>query len=368
MCDNISHFQDKARQWNSDIFGHVGRKKRRLKSRILGIEKAMESKPTLNLLQLEHELILEYEDTCLQEELIWMQKSREKWIKFGDRNTTYFHTKAAARHRRNKILTLQDSAGEWQTDQPTLESMATEYFKHLYTKDDHDLPTYTTKGLFPSLDTPTLSLLQRDISLEETKEALFNSNPHKAPGEDGLTALFYQSQWDKVHKSIFSFVKESFQGQNIPQTLNSTLIALIPKIDHPKCLKEFRPISLCTVAYKILTKIIATRLKVVMPTLTLPYQTSFISGRNITDNIIMAQEVIHTMKRKTGKNGWFALKVDLEKAFDRLRWEFIEDTLRDARIPDSLIQLIMRCISSASMKVLWNGKPLETFRPSRGVR
>lgn len=105
-----------------------------------------------------------------------------------------------------------------------------------------------------------------------------------------------------------------------------------------------------------------------MPQLILPYQSSFIAGRSITDNVIIAQEIIHSMRLKKGKRGWVAVKVDLEKAFDRLRWDFIEDTLNDAGLPSNLINVIMTCISTASMQILWNGSPTEEDRPSRGVR
>lgn len=82
----------------------------------------------------------------------------------------------------------------------------------------------------------------------------------------------------------------------------------------------------------------------------------------------IAQEAIHSMRKKRGKQGWMAIKVDLEKAFDRLSWDFIQDTLLDARIPRSLVEVIMNCITSPTMQVIWNGKVLDHFRPTRGIR
>lgn len=101
------------------------------------------------------------------------------------------------------------------------------------------------------------------------------------------------------------------------------LIVLIPKIDNLTSLKFFRPISLCTVIYKTTTKIIANRLKTVLPDLVGLHQTSFVPGRHITENIIIAQEIIHNMRRKTGIRGFMAIKVDLENAYDKLSWDFI---------------------------------------------
>ena len=146
------------------------------------------------------------------------------------------------------------------------------------------------------------------------------------------------------------------------------LLALIPKIENPSSLKLYRPISICNVAYKTITKMIANRLHSILPHLVGPHQTSFVHGRHIIENIVIAQEVVHSMRKKTGATGFMAIKVDLEKAYDRLSWKFISDTLREARIPPDLIQVIMACITSATMRILWNGEAIDEFIPSRGIR
>ena len=128
------------------------------------------------------------------------------------------------------------------------------------------------------------------------------------------------------------------------------------------------PISLCTVAYKTISKIVANRLQALMPILIGPQQTSFVPGRHIIDNIMIAQEVIHSMRKKMEKKGFMAIKVDIEKAYDRLNWDFIYETLQETRLPRDTIQIIMECITSATMKVLWNGEVSDEFVPSRGIR
>ncbi|KAH9750393.1 putative ribonuclease H protein [Citrus sinensis] len=130
----------------------------------------------------------------------------------------------------------------------------------------------------------------------------------------------------------------------------------------------FRPISLCTVAYKTVTKIIANRLQALLPELIGPQQTSFVPGRHIVDNIVIAQEVVHSMPKKTGKRGLMAIKVDLQKAYDRLNWSFIFETLQQTGLPIHLSRLIMECVTSASMNILWNGEVTEEFYPGRGIR
>ncbi|KAH9781699.1 reverse transcriptase domain-containing protein [Citrus sinensis] len=140
------------------------------------------------------------------------------------------------------------------------------------------------------------------------------------------------------------------------------------KTENHSSLKMYRPISLCNIAYKTITKMIANQLHSILPHLVGPHQTSFVPGRHITKNIVIAQEVVHSMRKKTGATGFMAIKVDLEKAYDRFSWEFISDTLREARIPPDLIQVIMACITSVTMRILWNGEATDEFVPSRGIR
>ena len=136
--------------------------------------------------------------------------------------------------------------------------------------------------------------------------------------------------------------------------VNETFLSLIPKIDKPETFSHFRPIGLCNVSYKLVTKIPATRLKEYMPRLISQCQSSFVPSKQPTDNILIVQKVVHSMRIKKGKTGYMIIKVDLEKAYDRFNWAFIRDTLIDVHIPDNLRDLILNCISSAQMSLLWN--------------
>ena len=105
-----------------------------------------------------------------------------------------------------------------------------------------------------------------------------------------------------------------------------------------------------------------------MPKLIGPAQASFIPGRVSTDNIIVVQEAVHSMRRKKGRKGWMLLKLDLEKAYDRIRWDFLEDTLYAAKLPHIWIKWIMECVTNPGMSLLWNGERTEAFTPQRGLR
>lgn len=166
--------------------------------------------------------------------------------------------------------------------------------------------------------------------------------------------------------SVCKLVKDCFTNPALIGTINDTMITLIPKGDAVVTMKDFRPIGLCNVSYKIITKLLGRRLRALMEDLVSPHQCSFVPNRHSSDNIIIAQEVIHSMRSKKGAKGWMAIKIDLEKAYDRLNWDFVKHTLQDIGLPQSYIDLVWYCISTPWMRVIWNGEALEEFTPSRG--
>ena len=162
-------------------------------------------------------------------------------------------------------------------------------------------------------------------------------------------------------------IKNIFRERIIPLTFNQTHIALIPKIKGPESIGSFKPISLCNKVYKVITKIIVTRIRPLLDKLVSPFQLVFVPGRKGVDNVVIVQELIHTVSKKKGKVGYMVVKINLEKAYDRLEWSFIREVLYAANFPPDLIQLIMSCVSTATTLVLFNGGALDLFLPSRGI-
>ena len=206
------------------------------------------------------------------------------------------------------------------------------------------------------------------MSEEEIKATLWSLKAFKAPKLDGLHAGFFQRFWLTVGSSVINEVKNVFADRRVPDYLNTIHIAFIPKIQGPETLNNYRPISLCNTVYKIVSKIIVARLRLYLDKLISPCQSTFTSGRKGIDNAIIVQEVIHSLSKKKGKIGYLALKIDLEKAYDKLEWSFIRDMLIRVNIPIDLIDTIMSCVTTVSTLIVFNREALEPIYPSRWLR
>ena len=150
--------------------------------------------------------------------------------------------------------------------------------------------------------------------------------------------------------------------------INYTHIVLIPKIKSLERILDYRPISLCNVIYKIISKVLANRLKLILPKLISPSQSAFVLGRLITDNVLVVYETLHAMhSRRSGKRGSLALKLDISKAYDRVEWNFLKGIMSKLGLSERWIDRVMSCVISTSFSVLINGKAYDNIRPSRGL-
>ena len=152
----------------------------------------------------------------------------------------------------------------------------------------------------------------------------------------------------------------------MPEFVNSTTIVLIPKVKNPQEMKQFRPISLCNVIYKICSKVLANRLRSCLDDIISEEQSTFVPGRLITDNVLVAYECTHYLKRKKGKAGACAVKLDMAKAYDRVEWEYLNDIMVKLGFHEMFAALIMKCVMFVSFSVKVIGSAV--FRPSRGIR
>ncbi|RYR24105.1 hypothetical protein Ahy_B02g057597 isoform A [Arachis hypogaea] len=368
LLSSLPNIKQELITWNKHIFGNIFKAKRRIMNRLGGIQRCNSYGQNPFLDQLEVNLNKELNEILDKEETFWLQKSREQWIVEGDRNTRFYHTKTIIRRRKNKILKLRNLNGEWIEDDQSLKNHITSFFQNLYKEEVSNCPWVFESITLPNLDPLFCRRMEAPPTVTEIKKALFSIGSTKAPGEDGFPAAFFKHNWNLMKNKIVEFTQTCWAEPTIIKETNATLLALIPKTHHPEFINQFRPIALCNVKYKILAKVIVQRIKPLLNDRISPHQSSFIPGRKIHDNIIIAKEVMHSMRRMRGKKGYMAIKIDFEKAYDRINWNFIQQRLIEFGIPNKLSSIIMEGVRSVNYNVLWNGNKTETFYPTRGIR
>ena len=209
------------------------------------------------------------------------------------------------------------------------------------------IPTRVTDEMNQKL----ISTFTRD----EVEAALKQMRPTKALGPDGMSAIFFQKYWDVVENDIMCMVLNVLNSNMSIADINRTNITLIPKINSPSRLSDFRPISLCNVVYKLVSKILANRLKIILPQIITENQSAFLSERLITDNVLVAFKLMHYLEhKKAGKENFMAVKLDMSKAYDCVEWGFIEKVMEKMGFHENWIKLIMKCITTVSYSVIIN--------------
>ena len=199
-------------------------------------------------------------------------------------------------------------------------------------------------------------MLTRDFQDLEVAQALKQMHPNTALRQDGLPPLFYQKFWALTGTYVTQAALDFLNHGIVPSNYNDTQIVLIPKVQNPRKIIEYRPISLCNVAYKIASKAVANRLKSVLSIIVSENQSAFSKGRFITDNVLVAFETMHHIsQKKSGRVEEMALKLDVSKAYDRVEWTCLENVMRKMGVHQKMIEMIMRCITTVTYSIRING-------------
>jgi hypothetical protein len=269
----------------------------------------------------------------------------------------------------NEISKLKDEQGGWWRGEENVERLLVTYFSDLFASSDPERLEETCSVVSNRLTEEHKLWCSEDFTEHDVEEAINQMHPLKAPGPDGLPALFFQKFWHVVGRDVKNLVLGILNNNKSPEFINSTFIVLIPKGKNPKSPKDYRPISLCNVVMKIVTKALANRIKPILPEVIDVEQSGFVQGRLITDNGLIAMECFHWLKKKRkGKKGLMAVKLDMSKAYDRIEWPFVATVLSSMGFPQSLSDVIMKCVTTVSYQVLINGQPSKSFTPERGLR
>jgi len=296
-CKKTNEVHAALHTWDREELKAPARKLKKLKREL---ERCRRGPMTDENLAEQKELLLRIELILEQEEIYWVQRARANWLKHGDRNSNFFQNYATQRKRRNNIKYLIDDNRVKHEDWDTMKLLVQNYFMNLFCSEVAQVDPAVLGDVASKVTGSMNQDLLAPYTREEVKKALFSIGDLKAPGPDGLHAIFYKRFWDMLGEELEDEVLAVVNSATVPEGWNATTIVLIPKVEAPEKVSQFRPISLCNVVYKVISKLLANRLKKILPDIISYNQSAFVPGRLITDNILIAYESIHAIKNKKG--------------------------------------------------------------------
>jgi ribonuclease HI/exonuclease III len=369
----LKHMKTQIKKWNKFVFKNVFSEKEVVKKKLYQINNHVihHGLDSDTFLQQKH-LQEEWEELCSREEAFWRQKSRELWLQEGDKNTKFFHATAKQNQASRAIFSIKDSdSGNLITTFEGIQQEGVKFFKNLLDPQEADVLSHQHQeellNNIPTLVTAQDNcMLMAPFTMAELHTVVFSMSPDKSPGPDGFSVLFFQRCWDFICWELLAALEESRKSKSMLCNFNTTNIALIPKVKDPKTFADFRPISLCNVIYKIFTTAIYFRLKKLIPSLISPEQAGFVPGREALEGALVAHETLHSIK--THRIQSFIIKLDMMKAYDRLRWDFLFKVLDKFGFSAAWCKWVKACISGAWFSIIINGSPSGFFSCSQGIR
>ncbi|XP_022024382.1 uncharacterized protein LOC110924695 [Helianthus annuus] len=337
-----------------------------LRKKLDGLQELIDANPLdVDLRTREAECLNEFRIASYDEECFLKQKAKVEWLCAGDSNTSFFHNMVKCRNARSRIQSIRDVVGNRFNGDDVPNALVDHYEKFLG-REDHvsklDMDVFRNV-----MTTNAAEHMVRQVTREEIKTAMFSIGENKAPGPDGYTSAFFKKAWDIVGTEVSNAILEFFENGKLLRQLNHTILALIPKVDTPDSVLDYRPISCCNVLYKCISKIITERIKGSLGELVSINQSAFVPGRKISDNILLTQELMHNYHLNRGP-ARCAFKIDIQKAYDTVSWSFLEDVLNGFGFHSKMVTWIMACVSSASYSISINGNLHGYFRGRRGLR
>jgi hypothetical protein len=301
------------------------------------------------------------------EEEYWQRRGGEQWLLKGDSNTAFFHSVANGRRRKTAIMSLVDK-DDLIKDNEQLKRHINDYYKNLFGKEPVSPmglkeDTWATEGRISADD---CIKLVKPFSMEEIENAIKHTKTNTAPDSDGFPVQFYKTFWPKVRELVKEMLDDMAAGRFNLGRLNYGVIILIPKIKDANTIRQYRSICLLNVIFKIITKVLTNRLTLVADKVIHSAQTAFIPGRNIYEGVVVLEEVIHELHKTKAKG--IILKLDFEKAYDKVQWAFLKEVMRLKGFCETWIKWITLAVETGKVCINLNGVNGEFFQTFRGLR
>lgn len=366
VVSKLKHVKSALLKWNKEKVGDIFDEARIKMQEATDIQKLLDMNPSDTNLQTKAK---EYREEALKlshaEESLLRQKSRNIWLKEGDRNSKFFYTSLQIRRKRNEIRCL-DIKEKRCDDLKLIEEHIADFYKDFFNQEDNSSIQWKEDYMLPKLNQDDIAFLSRLVTQDEIDKVIQNANPNKSPGPDGFNGFFFKNNWNLIKQDVSKAVLNFFSSGRLLKEVNRTYIVLLPKGEDTKNIKGFRPISLCNFIYKIISKILTNRLREVLPHIISDSQFAFIKGRSMIDAILLANDIINDVVK--GKDKFMCIKADLRKAYDSVRWPYILLIMKNMGFPICWINWVQVMLETSSFQVLLNGAAGPPFKSSNGLR
>lgn len=357
--------------WNREVFGNIVDRVKELEDAVFQKEHIYDSTSSPSDREELHRAKAELLSRLKEREEFLRQKSRMRWLTDGDSNSAFFHATIRGRNARHGIYKIAGPDGEWITEPSLIAGEAIRFFSSIFAAEiipDQEEAQSHFLDFIPSLISPedNASLLA-PITLSELQGVVFGLSSDSAPGPDGFSGRFFTKFWDLISSELLDAVTDFLAGAPMPKAVASVFLTLIPKKLSVVSFTDYRPISLCNFLNKVFTRLLTGRLKPLLPNLISSEQSAFLPGRDISDNILLAQDLTQLLDHKArGSN--VILKLDMMKAFDRVSWSFMRKILISFGFSNAFVALVMGNLSASWFSILINGSPCGYFQASRGIK
>ncbi|OAY84432.1 Transposon TX1 uncharacterized 149 kDa protein [Ananas comosus] len=301
-----------------------------------------------------------------EEEILWKSRAKQHWLKEGDGNTKFFHAVANGRKRSNEIHYIVDDNGNHIVNEAQKNSYFYHTFKRLFGSDEVGPASFGDWADLYRVDfLSDPDSLTGPFTIDEIKKATFQLGSEKAPGPDGFPLIFFQHFWETVKDVIFNIFTDLQENNLYTAPTDFSYVCLIPKKEGACHANDFRPICLMNGIQKIISKVLANRIATVLPTIISSSQSAFIKDRLLADSFVTASELLNWCA-KSGKE-CVSIKVDFEKAYDNVRWSFLQSILRwlgFRKIIQTLLAVVEKCDELSWWSDIWiDETPLSTRFP-----
>lgn len=371
LCQKLKAVKISCKALNRSSFNNIQARTAQAHDSLARVQSQLLTNPSPALFLEEKELRKQWTFFSNAEESFLMQKSRIRWCLEGDSNTSFFHNSVKAHQARNCIYYLRNDADERISESVQLKNYVIDYYQQLLGSKNlsvQPLSVDSIRDLNHFRCSATLAMQLSAIPTPaEITTTIFSLPRNKAPGPDGFTVDFFITSWGTVGQSLIEAVVEFFKTGKLLKQVNATILALIPKTVSADRLGDFRPISCCNTIYKVISRILAKRLKLFMDSAVQRNQVAFIKGRLLCENVLLASELVDDFN-KPGPVTRGCLQIDISKAFDNVDWGFLTNILQALDLPPLFINWLKVCYTTPSFSVAFNGELIGYFPGKKGLR